>query len=387
MVRRSLAVLAVLAAVAVLALALRPSPVEVETALADRGPLEEVVEGTGRIRVRERYEVAAPVAGVLARVAVHAGDAVSAGQVLARVLAPGASPLDPRARAEAEGRLAAAVAAEAEARAAAGRVAVEAARAERELARAREVAGGGALSSAALDEAEAGARARDAERRMAEAGLRRAAAEVAATRAVLDGGPRGGGPVEVRAPVAGTVLRVLRESGGPVAPGTPLLELGDLAAIEVIVDLPSAEAVRARAGQRARVTGWGGGALAAAVDRVEPGAFTKVSPLGVEEQRVNVVLSPAGPGWEALGDGYAADVSVIVRRHEAAVRVPGSALFRTGAGDALFVVDGGRARLVPVDVAGRGGGLAALGRGLEPGARVVVHPGDRVSDRVRVAVR
>ena len=167
-----------------------------------------------------------------------------------------------------------------------------------------------------------------------------------------------------------------------------LLEVDDLSSLELVVDLPSADAVRTRPGQRARLTGWGGGgALEAVVRRVEPGAFTKASPLGVEEQRVNVLLDPAGPGWEALGDGYAADVAVVVRRHEGVVRVPGSALFRAGTGEALFVVQDGRARLAPVEVAGRGGGLAALARGLEPGVSVIVHPGDRVADSVRVATR
>jgi HlyD family secretion protein len=388
MLRRALIVVALLAVAALVVLALRPSPVEVEISLSDRGPLEEVVEGIGKVRVRERYEVAAPVAGELARVSVHAGDPVRAGQLVARVTAPWAAPLDPRSRAQAEARLSAALGAEAEARAALARTGVAAAQAERDLARAREVASGGSMAAADLEGAEALARGRAEERRMAEAALARAGGEVAAARAALEGGRRGGGPVEVRAPAAGAVLRVLRESGGPVAPGTPILEVGDLSALEVVVDLPSSDAVRTRPGQRARLTGWGGGgALDAVVRRVEPGAFTKISPLGVEEQRVNVVLDPAGPGWEALGDGYAADVAVVVRRFEDVVRVPGSALFRAETVEALFVAVGGRARLVPVEVAGRGGGLAAVARGLEPGVPVIVHPGDRVADKVRVATR
>jgi HlyD family secretion protein len=156
----------------------------------------------------------------------------------------------------------------------------------------------------------------------------------------------------------------------------------------VVVELPTAEAVRVRPGQAARLTGWGGaGALEARVRLVEPGAYTKVSPLGVEEQRVKVLLDPRGTGWEALGDGYAADVTVVVREHAEVVRVPSSALFRAGGGDALFLVDGGKARLVRVEVAGRSGGLAAVASGLEPGARAVIHPGDQVSDGVRVRPR
>jgi HlyD family secretion protein len=338
--------------------------------------------------VRERLEVAAPVAGELLRVTVHPGDVVRAGQVVARVAAPAAPPLDPRTRAEATARLAAARGAEAEAGAALARARVAADQAGRDLARTREVAQQGSLAAADAEAAEAAARGRAEEVRMAEAGLRRATAEVAAAGAALEAGGAGGRTVEVRAPGDGTVLRVPRESGGPVAAGTPLLEVGDLTALEVVVELPTAEAVRVRPGQAARLTGWGGsGALEARVRLVEPGAFTKVSPLGVEEQRVKVLLDPRGPGWGALGDGYAADVTVVVREHADVVRVPSSALFRAGGGDALFLVDGGKARLVRVEVAGRSGGLAALASGLEPGARVVIHPGDKVSDGVRIRAR
>jgi len=133
------------------------------------------------------------------------------------------------------------------------------------------------------------------------------------------------------------------------------------------------------------VSGWGGGAtLAARVRRVEPSGFTKVSPLGVEEQRVNVVLDPEGPGWEALGDAFSVDVSVAVEEVRGAVRVPASAVFRQGDGWAVFAVEGGRARLRPVALRARAGGTAALERGVEPGERVVLHPGDRVADGVRV---
>ena len=297
--------------------------------------------------------MAAPVAGELLRVTVHPGDLVRAGQVVARVAAPAAPPLDPRTRGEAAARLAAAQGAEAEAGAALARARVAAAQAERDLARVREVApaglagggrgGGGGGGGPGPRRGGAG---------WPRPALRRASAEVAAARAALEAGGPGGGTVEVRAPGGGTVLRVPRESGGPVAAGTPLLEVGDLAALEVVVELPTADAVRVRPGQAARLTGWGGsGALEARVRLVEPGAFTKVSPLGVEEQRVKVLLDPRGPGWEALGDGYAADVAVVVREHADAVRVPSSALFRAAGGEALFLVEGGRARLRP----GRGG--------------------------------
>lgn len=223
---------------------------------------------------------------------------------------------------------------------------------------------------------------------MAEAAVRRSAAEVEAARALLRAGGEARGEVEVRSPAGGTILRVLRESAGPVAAGTPLLELGDPSRLEVVLDLPTADAVQVRAGLRAVVAGWGGGApLQAVVRRVEPSAYTKISPLGVEEQRVDVLLDPVGGGWEALGDGFSVDVRVVVRDVEGAVRVPASALFREEDGWALYAVEEGRARRRGVEVVARGEGGAAIRLGIRPGDRVLVHPGDDVRDGVRVRAR
>ncbi len=387
--RRILAVVAGLLAVGLVVLALRPAPVPVEVAQADRGGLTEVVEGTGKVRVRERFQVSAPVSGQLTRVEVHVGDRVQSGQALASVEAPVSAPLDPRTRADLTGKLNAALAAESEARAALDRARVAARQADRDLQRARKVAEGGSLAPAELEKAEANARALREGQRMAEAALGQATSQVEAARAALGEGDRGSGPVEVTAPVDGTVLRVMRESGGPVAAGAPIVEVGDLKKLEVYVDLPSSDAVKVRRGQKAKVTDWGGGkSLEAVVREVEPAAYTKVSPLGVEEQRVNVLLDPSGEGWERLGDGYAAEVGIIVRQLQDVVRVPGSALFRTSDGkDALYLEEKGRARLVMVEVLGRSAGLAAIKDAVEPGARLIVHPGDQVKDGVRVAER
>jgi HlyD family secretion protein len=240
----------------------------------------------------------------------------------------------------------------------------------------------------ALEAARAEAEMREEERRMAEAAARRTAAEVAAARAALRATGPGAADVEVTAPASGVVLRILKESEGPVAAGTPLVEVGDPSHLEVVLDLPTADAVRVRPGQPARVTGWGGGeALRARVYRVEPSAYTKLSPLGVEEQRVDVLLEPEGPGWASLGDGFTVDAQIVVREVDDAVRVPSSALFRDGEGWALYAIEGGRARRREVVVAARGGGAAAIRDGVRPGDRVVVHPGDDVSDGVRVGVR
>jgi len=193
------------------------------------------------------------------------------------------------------------------------------------------------------------------------------------------------------------VLRLHRESEGPVAAGTPLVEVGDPAALEVELDLLTSQAVRVRPGAAVALLGWGGpGALAGRVRRVDPSAFTKISALGVEEQRVHVVVDPApGPeAWTAppgasagLGDGYAVEAEVVVSERAEAVKAPAGALFRSGARWAAFVVEGGRARLRLLEVAERSAAEVAIVAGLEPGERVVLHPTDKVADGARVSVR
>lgn len=385
--RRVALVAVVLAVAGAVALALRPAPVPVEAATADSGPVSVTVDWIGKTRVRDRYQVFAPVTGQLERLALRAGDCVRAGQVVARISGAYASPLDPRSRAEASARLDAAVAAESEARAALRRAAAASANSRRDAQRAEAVGKQGGLSAQALDAALAAADMREEERRMADATLRRAAAEVAEARASLRAGRGSAVEVEVKAPVEGTVLRVLHESAGPVVAGAPLVEVGDTSRLEVVLDLPTADAVRVHPGQRATVTAWGGGTpLRAVVRRVEPSAYTKISPLGVEEQRVDVILDPVGDGWMALGDSFAVDARVLVQEVDDAVRVPSSSLFSDANGWALYAVEGGRARRRDVEVAARGGGAAAIRRGIRVGERVLVHPSEEVIDGIRVSV-
>ena len=387
---RRLLLLAVAACLAgVVAFALRPAAVPAEVASADVGPVRVTVDWTGKTRVRERYDVAAPVAGQLQRIPLRAGDRVKAGDVVARIAGAWAPPLDPRSRAEASARLESAVAAQNEARAALQRAAAASTQARRDAERAKELRRAGAASAQARDAAQADADVREEERRMAEAAVVRTAADVAVVRAALaTAGRAGAALIDVEAPVAGSVLRVLHESAGPVEPGAPLLEIGDRSQLEVVLDLPTADAVRVRAGQQATVVGWGGGTpLRAVVERVEPSGYTKVSPLGVEEQRVDVILDPRGPGWEALGDGFSADARIVVEELPDAVRVPVSSIFRDGAGWALYAVEDGRARRRAVEVAARGDGEAAIRQGVRPGERVLVHPADEVKDGIRISDR
>lgn len=383
--RRMLFVAIGLAVSAGAGLLLRSPPVPVEAGTVDTGPVRAIVAWTGKTRVRDRYQVAAPVSGRLERIALRAGDLVRGGEVVARIEGGAASPLDPRSRGELAAALEAARAAESEALAAVERADAAAAQAGRDAARAEALNREGGLAPQALEAAIAQARVRTEEKRMAEAALLRAKAEVEGAAAAIGEGRGTTATVIARSPVRGAVLRVLHESAGPVVAGTPLLELGDPSRIEVVLDLPTSDAVRVRPGDAAVATASAGDApLRAVVRRVEPSAYTKVSPLGVEEQRVDVLLDPVGEGWGAVGDGFAVDVQVVVQDLPEVLRVPSSALFRDREGWALYAIENERARRRVVDVVERGEGVSAIRGGVQPGDSVIVHPGDEVKEGVRV---
>ncbi len=389
-VRTALLVVLGLAIVAAFALALGPQRVAVDLAPVERGTVEVAVEEDGRTRVRDRYLVTAPVSGTLERIVLEAGDAVEAGDPLARIDGPASALPDPRTEAQLRVRLGAAEAGVERARALvdAAEAAVTDARAE--LRRQEVLLEGGSGSPMAVERAGALLRAREAELRSAGFTVRAAEGEVEDLRLALGGGGAGsGGALLIRAPVSGTILRVHRESGGAVGPGEPLVEVGDASALEAVVDLLSADAVRVSAGAEATLSGWGGdGVLPARVRRVEPAGFTRISALGIEEQRVNVILEPGEPaGWAGLGDGFRVEARILVERAEGVLRLPAGALFRSGDGWAVFVVEGGRLRERPVELGRRSQASAEVRSGLDEGDRVVVYPSDRVADGVRFRAR
>jgi HlyD family secretion protein len=388
--RRRNVVLALAAAGALAGLVwlLRPAPVRVELGDVARGPLEVTVDEEGRTRVRNRYVIAAPVSGGLERITLDEGDAVAAGDVVARV---SPAPLDPRTTAQAEARLDAAIALRGEARARVGQARAALAQAQRDLQRARTLAAAGTVSDQELEQAELAHASRAEELHGAREAEDAASHEVeAAQAALLAAGGREGrlgaqdAFVAVRSPAAGHVLRVFEESQRVVAVGTPLLEVGDPSDLEIVIDVLSADAVRIRPGDAMRLVAWGGeGVLQARVRRVEPSGFTKLSALGVEEQRVNVIgdfVDPPGP----LGDGYRLEARIVVWRSDDVLRVPASALFRRGEAWHVFAVEDGRARLRALEIGQRGVEAAEVLGGIEPGVRVVLHPTDRVADGVRV---
>ncbi|MBM4394848.1 MAG: biotin/lipoyl-binding protein [Deltaproteobacteria bacterium] len=390
-------VVALLAAGAIV-LAAIPKPVPVEVARAARGPLRVTADASGRTRVVERFAVSAPVSGQLARVTLRAGDRVEAGQAIASI-APIASPLiDARTRDQFTAELAAARAAEAEAAAAAARARVGVDQARRDLARAEALSATGAIAASGLEDARFAAAAREAEVRAAEAAVGAARRRADVARAMLGQGgvaPAGAGVVEVAAPARGSLLRVFRESAGPVAAGEPLFEVGEPSRLEVVVDMLTSEAVAVRPGARADLVRWGGAGVAAGkVARVEPSAVTKISALGVEEQRVNVVIVPddAPAEWAAVGDAFRVEARVVVWESADVLKVPLAALFRQGAEWAVYAAEtagaadrGGTARLKAVRIGRRGADEAEVVSGLAAGDAVVVYPGDRVADGVKVS--
>lgn len=371
---------------------LRPDPVAVDLAPAVRGPLEVTVDEDGRTRIRDRYVIAAPVSATLLRVTREVGDTVHRGEVLARLVPLSAPMLDPRVRAETQARLAAALAVLEQARAAARRSADAAALQEREAERLRALLARGAVPVQQSEQADVAARSAAEEAASARSGVQAAEAAVAMHRATLTALRSGaaGGEIPVRSPIDGVILTLRRESEGPVQAGEPLLEVGDPAALEAVVDLLTADAAQVRVGAAVLLERWGGdSALRGHVHRIEPAGFTRISALGVEEQRVNVIVDLDAPreAWEGLGDGFRIEARIRIWAAPDVLTVPANATFRSGDGWAVFRVEAGRARMRPVSVGQRTAARVELTEGLAPGDTVISYPGEKVSDGVRVVAR
>ncbi len=393
--RRSAAVVAGAVVVALLIVVLRPHPVRVDVAPVRRGRLQVSVDEEGHTRVRDRFVITAPIAGYMARLTLDAGDPVEPGMVVVRMQP---LPLDPRSRAEATARLAAAVAQQraADAQVEQARAALE--QAQRAGARARHLGTKGTIAVEERELAELAETARQKELEAAIFSARAAAFNVEAARAVLmEPSDRSGqelaaaceaadGPcIELRSPIHGQVLRVPEKSARVVAAGAPLLELGDPSALEIVVDVLSADAVQVKPGALMLIEDWGGTEpLRARVRLIEPSGFMKLSALGVEEQRVNVIgdFETSPP---PIADGYRVEARIVVWEATDVLQVPASALFRRDGVWNVFAVDGGRARRRTIEIGQRGAFEAQVLRGLDEGDQVIVHPSDQVEDGVRVA--
>ncbi|MDI1326172.1 MAG: HlyD family efflux transporter periplasmic adaptor subunit [Brevundimonas sp.] len=386
-------VAAALAVAVLLVFAFRPRPVLADLGEISRGPLTVAVRDEARTRARNVYVVSAPVAGRLLRVGNRAGERVEAGAVIAIIQPAPATFVDERSRQEIQAGVRSAEAALALARAelegAEARLAHARIEAERtETLFAVDVASRSALDRARLDVRTAAAVVANAR---AGVGVRQAALEAARVRLVEPAAASSGGrTVTIRAPVAGRVLRVFQESENVVAQGAPVMEIGDPGDLEVVAELLSSDAARISVGAPTVIDAWGDGpAIPGRVRQVEPYGFLKVSALGVEEQRVNVIIDPVDPpvAWASVGHGYRVEVAVTIWRGEAAVRAPVAALFRHQGKWAVFKVEGGRARLQRVEIGQNNGEFAEVRSGLKPGERVVLHPGQSISDGGQVRAR
>ena len=383
--RRLALVVAGLAAVGALVYYWMPKPVAVETAAARTAPLEVTVEEEGKTRVRDRFVITAPISGNLQRIEHEVGDAIARGQVIAQIQPPDPALLDPRSREEATARLAAAVAQQRAADTAITRA--EAARgvAVREAERTRKLSDSGAVTITERERDDLNEKVAEADLAASQEQKRAAAAQVAAARATLGmGNSVRGGPFPVPSPAAGRILRLVRDSAGPVVQGAPLVELGDPRALEVVIDVLSSDAARIARGMPVEITAWGGDhALEGTVTEVEPSAFTRISALGVEEQRVNIIvaLADAPP---SLGDGFRVEGKIILWRGET-LTVPANAVFRDRGQWAVYTVSDKRAHLRHIEVGRRGRLAVEVAKGLSPGDLVILHPGDQVTDGGRVS--
>ncbi|MES2370833.1 MAG: HlyD family efflux transporter periplasmic adaptor subunit [Pseudomonadota bacterium] len=372
-----------------------PRAVPVDVAAVKRAPLTVTVEEEGKTRVRERYLVSAPVAGYARRIDLKAGDAVAAGQVLTVIEPARSVALDPRTRVQARAQVSAAQAALAVAQQNARAAAAAAQLAQQERVRAESLRQSNFVSAQALDTARtAETRARAAEQsaqyaaRVTRFDLETARAAASSTAQLQAGGAADA--LQVRAPVAARVLRVQHESEGPVTAGQPLLELGNPASLEAEVEVLSTDAVKIASGSKVILDRWGGDpSIEGRVRVVEPGGYTKISALGVEEQRVRVIVDFTSPreAWARLGDGYRVEARFVLWEGRDVLQLPTSALFRLGSGWAAFRLEGRHARQTPVEIGQRAGLATQVLSGLKAGDRVVAHPDETIRDGVRVKPR
>ncbi len=385
------------AAAGALVYAFRPQPVEVDLAPVTRGSLTVTIDEDGQTRIKERYTVSSPLAGRLQRITLEAGDPVVAGQTVVGVIEPN-NPhlLDPREQAEAEARVKAATAAVRQTTANVERARSDAALAKRDLERARALFADQVVSQQEFETLESREHAAEEDLKAAEfaqqiASFEREQAEAARQRVFpAAAGAEPSTRLVIPSPINGRVLRVFQESAVVVTAGTPLVELGDPLDLEIVVDLLSTDAVRVSPGAIMILEHWGGGdPLLARVRLVEPAAFLKLSALGVEEQRVNVIGDFVDPVEKraGLGDAYRVEARIVTWQGDDVLRIPIGALFRRAGQWAVFVADGSRAALRQLELGHLNEEHAEVRDGLAETDRVILHPGDRVRDGVRIRER
>lgn len=371
--------------------AFSPRAIEVDAAYVARDDMTVTVSDDGMTRVRDVFVLSAPLDGTMSRVEVEPGDQVTVGETVISTIRPLLPPLLPaRVTAQLKSNVSSAEAALTAARADAERLRAEHNRLKRDLDRAKKLLESATVSQQAVDNAEAAEREGYLALRSGEAviGVRRQ--ELAAARAALmpSETQNGSDTVAVIAPLSGQILTVDRESEGPIAQGTPIVEIGDLNSLECVADFLSEEAVRVKPGDPVMFTDWGGPPLPGRVRRVEPAGFTKVSALGIEEQRVNIIMDLNDPSArQNLGHGYRFVANIAVWEGASRLVVPMSALFRDADGWAVFVISDGRAQWQSVSVGHTNRTYAEILSGLDEGSRVVIHPPRQLERGAKVKIR
>ncbi|MFZ9439862.1 MAG: efflux RND transporter periplasmic adaptor subunit [Hylemonella sp.] len=385
-------ILGIAAGLALLAWALWPAALQVETGRVSQGRFERSVQEDGKTRLRDRYLVSAPLTGQLERVTLQQGDTVERDQVLASLRPALPDLLNERSRQEQRERIGALEASLARAQTQVERAQAALEKTRADLRRSETLTRQGFLSPTQNETERLNLRLREKELEGAQQEAHAARHQLDQSRIAIRQFASGAGQASarswlIRSPIGGKVLKIHQQSEGRVQAGTPLMELGDPSRLEVVVDLLTEDAAQIRAGTPAQLSNWGGPAVLQAVVRlIEPAAFTKVSALGVEEQRVHVVLdiSTDLQYWRSLGDGYKVDVRLQVQAVEQALKVPVSALFPSGARSALFAVELGRAHLREVEVLARNGEEALIKSSLGVGSEVVIYPPAKLKDGQRV---
>ncbi len=380
-------------AVAVLVWVMVPSPLPVETGLVTRAHFEQTVDEIAKTRIRDHYLITSPLGGELDRILLREGDAVTAGMVVAHLHPVLPALLDVRTELELRGRVESARAMKERADARVSQAEVGLAQAMLDVERSRKLAESKLVPVAKLEADELALQLSQRELETARADAHVAAHDIEVAVAALARAKEGArgqrdGDWLLRAPIDGRTLRVQQKSGGTVVAGAPLIELGDPSNLEVLIELLTTEAAQVRTGAPVRLDNWGGPPLIGRVRRIEPWGFTKISALGVEEQRVNVLVDIMMPyaQWSALGEGYRLDAHIRVYERADALTVPVGALFRTGEQWMVFVVTPeGRARRTAIKIGRRTDVSAEVLAGLNERQQVIVYPGDTVRDQTRVA--
>ena len=401
--RRGAVALGVLVVGGLIIYAFLPPVIPVDLATVKKGPLRVTVREEGKTRIKERYIVSSPLSGRVLRIELKPGDEVIAGESLLATIEPAdPSLLDARALATAQAKVQASEANRQRALAELHRAEASQTRSETQYKRIRSLRETGSASTEQLEDADLALRANTEQLTAAKFNVNIADFELDQSKAaLLRFHPDNGGVKSVdqtstdwrmliHSPINGRVLAVFQESSAVVTPGTSLVAVGDPKDLEIVVDVLSEDAVKIKPGDEVDIEQWGGGKiLPARVRRIEPQAFTKVSALGVEEQRVNVIVDFASPVEErqTLGDQYRVEADIVIWKEDDIVQVPVSCLFRRNDEWAVFVVKNGAASLRQIEIGERNNLDAQVLKGLEPNETVIVHPGDQIVTGTKVRAR